>query len=100
MSASPMISPAFHASSPPNVVEDTQPERLRLVNVQSRLDAMPDLARFRAKHGPLHERSAEATASILHLDMDALFLSVGLLDRPELRGQPVAVGGGPDHARV
>src|SRR5437667_1300295 len=61
---------------------------------------MPDLARFRAKHGPLDERSAEATASILHVDMDAFFVSVELLDRPELRGKPVVVGGRPDQRGV
>src|SRR5258706_16205097 len=61
---------------------------------------MPDLARFRAKHGPLDERSAEATASILHVDMDAFFVSVELLDRPELRGKPVVVGGQPDQRGV
>ncbi len=61
---------------------------------------MPDMARFRAKHGPLDEASAEATASILHVDMDAFFVSVELLERPELRGKPVVVGGRPDQRGV
>src|SRR5580704_5841344 len=61
---------------------------------------MPEMARFRAKHGPLEERAADRSASILHVDMDAFFVSVELLERPELRGQPVVVGGRPDQRGV
>jgi DNA polymerase-4 len=61
---------------------------------------MPDLARFRAKHGPLEEQSPLAESSILHVDMDAFFVSVELLGRPELRGKPVVVGGRPDQRGV
>jgi len=61
---------------------------------------MPELARFRAKHGPLEERTAEASASILHVDMEASFVFVELLERPELRGKPVVVGGQKDQRGV
>jgi DNA polymerase IV len=60
---------------------------------------MPKLAQFRAKRDA-GETTTGVPASILHIDMDAFFVSVELLARPELRGLPIIVGGQRDQRGV
>jgi DNA polymerase-4 len=61
---------------------------------------MPKLAQFRAKQDAPSQLPADSLASILHIDMDAFFVSVELLARPDLRGLPVVVGGQRDQRGV
>ena len=61
---------------------------------------MTKLAQYRAKHDAPLEIAADASASILHVDMDAFFVSVELLARPEVRGKAVIVGGQRDQRGV
>ena len=61
---------------------------------------MPKLAQFRAKHDEALAPTPESSTPILHVDMDAFFVSVELLTRPDLKGKAVIVGGDRDQRGV
>ena len=61
----------------------------------------PEFARFRvASRSPRAEWPDDTGAAVLHVDMDAFFAAIELLERPELTQQPVIVAGESSRAVV
>lgn len=44
----------------------------------------------------MEESAVKTVRKIIHVDMDAFYASVEQRDNPELKGKPIAVGGGPE----
>ena len=83
---------------------DRDPERANLEQRKAQqrigeLARMPPVSRQQADRQQ-EQHTADSAASILHIDMDAFFVSVELLARPDLKGLPVVVGGQRDQRGV
>jgi DNA polymerase-4 len=54
----------------------------------------------RARDGNRHRLAPGRHRAILHLDLDAFYAAVEMLENPELAGKPILVGGRPESRGV
>jgi nucleotidyltransferase/DNA polymerase involved in DNA repair len=58
----------------------------------------PDLRKIKPRYSEA-DYAGGAQTVVLHIDMDCFFVSVGVRDKPELQGKPVAVSHASNYAR-